>query len=496
MSKTLKLIAPWVEHLCIPIRNGANAHTLLDFNRFRYRGVPKTHEIKQGNVQLLDRDDIAQKLFITITSREDASPATKGNAFTAARRHFAFCDVQTPPLQPLSEMAFVKELEHNSIRQRLGEIKDSTESKLRGDLSSLYQWLDLPVRHIYPQGVRSGRTQTEPTRGYSDADLKQLLPLLRSIFKQLYQQFIIDPEFHIQASSNAHTMVFSWKGKDYPVAGGASKIFYVATFLLSYYTWSNSTVLYSLRRPQTSTHAISSNWYQMPAFKRRAFKTITVELGDHNKLEIPKYATQFFDQLMTVSKLVDPKPDGLLLPAYSYRKRKVQMMSGCLLNNFKAKWLARYFPMTDEQGEILWPVPRRFRATGSHLTLALKGTLEAAILLDNTPQTVAHAYSSGNKYENDLMNRDTSQTLEQIVRDRQSVESAKQKVREAQKVEVLAYEAYIRRASPPTRSANGSYCKEPMGAMAEKFTSRARAHGLITESENLACADLIKCWSC
>ncbi|MFM5465328.1 hypothetical protein [Aeromonas simiae] len=496
MSKTLKLIAPWVEHLCIPIRNGANAHLLLDFNRYRYRGVPKTHEIKQGNVQLLDRDDIAQRLFITITSREDASPATKGNAFTAARRHFAFCDAQTPPLQPLSEMAFVKELEHNSIRQRIGEIKDSTESKLRGDLSSLYQWLDLPVRHIYPLGVRSGRTQTEPTRGYSDADLKQLLPLLRGIFKQLYQQFIIDPEFHIQASSNAHTMVFSWKGKDYPVAGGASKIFYVATFLLSYYTWSNSTVLYSLRRPQTSTHAISSNWYQMPAFKRRAFKTITVELGDHNKLEIPKYATRFFDQLMTVSKLVDPKPDGLLLPAYSYRKRKVQMMSGCLLNDFKANWLTKYFPMTDERGDVLWPTPRRFRATGSHLTLALKGTLEAAILLDNTPRTIALAYSSGNPHENDLMNRDTSQTLEQIVRDRQGVESAKQKVREAQKVEVLAYEAYIRRASPPIRSAHGSYCKDPMGAMAEKFTSRARAHGLITENENLACADLIKCWSC
>ncbi|MDE1266087.1 hypothetical protein [Vibrio aestuarianus] len=496
MSKTLKLIAPWVEHLCIPIRNGANAHLLLDFNRYRYRGVPKTHEIKQGNVQLLDRDDIAQRLFITITSREDASPATKGNAFTAARRHFAFCDAQTPPLQPLSEIAFVKELEHNSIRQRLGEIKDSTESKLRGDLSSLYQWLDLPVRHIYPQGGRSGRTQTEPTRGYSDADLKQLLPLLRSIFKQLYQQFIIDPELHIQASSNAHTMVFSWKGKDYPVAGGVSKIFYVATFLLSYYTWSNSTVLYSLRRPQTSTHAISSNWYQMPAFKRRAFKTITVELGDHNKLEIPKYATQFFDQLMTVSKLVDPKPDGLLLPAYSYRKRKVHMMSGCLLNDFKAQWLAKYFPMTDERGDVLWPTPRRFRATGSHLTLALRGVVEAAILLDNTPRTITLAYSSGNPHENDLMNRDTSQTLEQIVRDRQSVESAKQKVREAQKVEVLAYEAYIRRASPPNRSAHGSYCKEPMGVMAEKFTSRARAHGLITESEKLACADLIKCWSC
>ncbi|EOH0515800.1 hypothetical protein ACNPDE_003689 [Vibrio fluvialis] len=497
MSKTLKLIAPWVEHLCIPIRNGANAHTLLDFNRFRYRGVPKTHEIKLGNVQLLDRDDIAQRMFIAITGKEDVSPATKGNIFLAARRHFAFCDAQTPPLQPLSETAYVKELEYNSIRQRRGEIKDSTESRKRADLSSLYQWQDLSIKNIKPLKIRhSGCSQTEPTRGYSDADLKLLLPLLRSIFKQLYQQFIVDPQLHFQASPNEKTMVFSWKGNDYPVSGGASKIFYAATFLLSYYTWSNSTVLYSLRRPQTSTHAISSNWYQMPAFKRRAFKTVTVELGDHGRIEIPKYATQFFDQLLIASKLVDPSPNGLLLPAYSYRSKKVQMMSGSLLNDFKAKWFTKNFPMTDERGEILWPVPRRFRATGSHLTLALKSTLEAAILLDNTPRTIALAYSSGNPHENDLMNRDTSQTLEQIVRDRQSVELAKQKVREAQKVEVLAYEAYIRRASPPTRSAHGSYCKEPRGAMAEKFTSRARAHGLITESENLACADLIKCWSC
>jgi hypothetical protein len=496
MNKSLKLIEPWVEHLCIPIINGANTHTLLDFNRFRYLGVPKTHEIKQGNVQLLNRDDIAQKMLIAIIGREDASPSTKGNIFIAARKHFAFCDGHTPPLTPLSETAFVKELEYNAMRQRRGEIKDSTESRRRADLSSLYQWQDLPFKNITPQSLRSRCTQTEPIRGYSDSDLKKLLPLLRSIFKQLYYQFIIDPESHINASSNAHTMVFSWNGINYPVSGGVSKIFYTATFLLSYYTWSNSTVLYNLKRPQDNTHAISNNWYQMPAFKRRAFKTITVEIGDHNRLEIPKYATQFFDQLITASKLVDPSSDGLLLPAYSYRKRKIQMMSGCLLNDFKAKWLAKYFPQTDERGEVLWPVPRRFRATGSHLTLARKGAVEAALLLDNTPRTISIAYSSGNPHENDQMNRDTSHTLEQIVRDRQGIELAKQKVREAQRVEVLAYEAYARRASPPTRGAHGSYCKDPMGAMAEKFTSRARTHGLITETEALACADLLRCWSC
>lgn len=79
MSSKLKLTTPWVEHLCIPIRNGANAHTLLDFNRFRYKGIPKTNLIKQGDEQLLARDDIVQSLFIAITGHEDVTPATKYN---------------------------------------------------------------------------------------------------------------------------------------------------------------------------------------------------------------------------------------------------------------------------------------------------------------------------------------------------------------------------------------------------------------------------------
>ena len=94
MNKTLKLIAPWVEHLCIPIINGANTHTLLDFNRFRYLGVPKTHEIKRGGMQLLNRDDIAQRMFIAITGREDASPATKSNIFLASD------SAKASPVQP------------------------------------------------------------------------------------------------------------------------------------------------------------------------------------------------------------------------------------------------------------------------------------------------------------------------------------------------------------------------------------------------------------
>ncbi|AZL64186.1 TPA: hypothetical protein LUX75_004376 [Enterobacter hormaechei subsp. xiangfangensis] len=495
MSSKLKLTTPWVEHLCIPIRNGANAHTLLDFNRFRYKGIPKTNLIKQGDEQLLARDDIVQSLFIAITGHEDVTPATKYNIFNAARKHFTFCDSQVPALIPLSESTFIRELKCHLLRQRRGEIKDSTASRIKADLTTLYNWMGRSTK--FTSGFKNpGNTQSEPTRGYSDGDLKKLLPLLRGLFRQLYSQFILDPDSHIKASGITATMTFCWKGKTYPVRSGVSKLFYAAAYLLSYYTWSNSSILYTLKRPTLSSHTPSDNWHQMPAFKRRAFKTISVEIGDNNRLEIPKYATQFFDQLITASTLLDPGPDGLLLPTYSHRKKSVQMMSSCLLNDFKSSWLSVHFPMTDDLGQRLWPVTRRFRATGSHLTLALKGPVEAALRLDNTPETIRQAYSDGNPYENNQMNRDTSQTLEQVVRDRQSIESAKQKVREAQKVSVLAYEAYVRRASPPVRNSHGSYCNDTAGTMATMFTSRARRNGLIPPEETLACADLLNCWSC
>ncbi|WP_405081210.1 hypothetical protein ACI51X_21310 [Pectobacterium versatile] len=322
------------------------------------------------------------------------------------------------------------------------------------------------------------------------------MPLLRSIFKQLYKQFILDPDLHIKASTSMPTMIFSWQGKNYPACGGVSKMIYAATYLLSYYTWSNSGILYTLKRPSIGSHSPSDNWHQMPAFKRRAFKTITVEIGDNNRLEIPKYASQFFDQLMNASTLLDPRPNGLLLPAYSYRTKSIQMVSSCLLNDFKSQWLNKHFPMTDDHGERLWPVPRRFRATGSYLTLIFKGPMETALLLDNTPDTVEQAYSSGNRHENNQMNRDTSHALEHVARDRQGVELAKQKVRDEQNIEMLTYESYVKRASPLMRSAHGSYCNDAMNTMAQKFTSRAHNHELITEGEKLACADLLQCWSC
>lgn len=50
----------------------------------------------------------------------------------------------------------------------------------------------------------------------------------------------------------------------------------------------------------------------MPAFKRRAFKTIQVEMCGH-ELDIPKYALEFFDKLREASMLIDTGDHATLL---------------------------------------------------------------------------------------------------------------------------------------------------------------------------------------
>ncbi|WP_192895765.1 hypothetical protein [Aeromonas salmonicida] len=487
----LLLLSPWVERLSVTTRSGGNVVLQMDFNRLRYLDVPRSKAILSGLVTSANRDDVVLRLFNAITGRKDAAQATKFAIFTLARQYVAFCDQHG--FTPLTQEGVAGYLRHLHDRQRRGEIKDSVETSMRVTLSTLLQWLELPFKHWLAAIPISGSTQSEPARGYSDGDLKQMLPLLRGLFKQLHQQFIAEPERHIHVPSSATTMRFDWKGQQYSVRTGVTKLFCVATYLLSYYSWANSSVLYRLKRPQIVSHTPSDDWYKMRAFKRRAFKTITVEIGTHDRLEIPSYALQFFDQLLNASRLVNPHPDGWLLLVTT--SGPVIMMNSTTLAGFK-RWLARHFPMTDDRGERLWPVVGRFRATGGQLSLATYGLLATAQLLDNTPNIVSQAYSSGNPHENDQMIRDSSHTLEHAVRDRQGIAAAKQKTREEQNVEVLAYEEYVRRASPLSRSANGSYCKDKNSDKAQRFTTRARQRGLLPEGERLACADLLGCWTC
>ncbi|WP_336915538.1 hypothetical protein [Vibrio cholerae] len=491
MSRNIVNTVAWEKALTQKVIDGVNGVVTLDFNRFRYFNIPITKKILANNSKYANRDIVAYKLFEAIMENQDYSDPTKYDLFITARLHFRFCD--SNGLLPLTKDPTLKEIEFYKSRQRRGEIIDSTLTQRISGLKNLLKIMEVEYQKWMPNFSFSGKSQSKPTAAYSDNDLRKLLALLHEIFKQLHQQFISRPQFHIDAGHKKQTMVINLADKNLSVRAGITKLMCCATFLLSFYTWCNSSILFQLKRPEKLRDQISP-WYKMSAFKRRAFKNISVELGDNQQLELPKYARDFFTDLIDISTLIDPSSDALLFQYINSGKPKP--ITGHILNDFIRNWLSKNFPLVDDSGQKLIPVIRRFRVTGSYLTLARGREIEAALLLDNTPEVIKRSYSSGNPLENNLMNRDTCLILEQTVRDGNGVEAAKKVVKDTYKIEVLTYESYLNSSTPPIKSANGSYCKGNNAQKNRKFTRRANSHGLIGDGVKLACAELKQCWEC
>nr|MBF4396075.1 hypothetical protein [Vibrio anguillarum] len=110
-----------------------------------------------------------------------------------------------------------------------------------------------------------------------------------------------------------------------------------------------------LSHPDNSSTTLGEVWYTMPAFKRRAFKTIQVEMCGH-ELDIPKYALEFFDKLREASMLIDTGDHATLLQTIV--TNKVQPINPSTLRAF-ADWMEKHFSFTDQTSRRLRPVISR-----------------------------------------------------------------------------------------------------------------------------------------
>jgi hypothetical protein len=479
----------------IETTDSAGGYRSLDFNRFNYHGVPLPKMISSGKGDFIKRSFVG-KLFTVIKAKdEEGVPgATLCNHFNAARRHVIFSD--NNELFPFTKESVEAQVYDLHDQQRQGKIKDKTETCRRGDISALLQLMELPAQAWLPQTVMSGTTQQESAKGYSRAELKRMLPLLRTMFKQFAKQYQESPaKFDGRSTSplsaQRERMTFRWQEKEHLVCGGVSKMFSCAVYLMSYYTWANTSVLFSLERPRKASYTQSEQWYQMPAFKRRAFKTVSVEMGAGESVEVPKYALQFFDELLKVSEIFWGNDSQLLFGGLGKKRNKI--------NSHTIKWLCMYFDenftLRDDRGAVMRPRIGRFRATGGDIMIAKHGVAEAALALDNTPNTVRARYSSGNPSQNTKMLSDAANVLYHSVKTPGSVDNAKKVEAETQGVDVLTYEDYLGSLSKHSRTAHGGYCKTSK-TKDERYTKKARNKGLLSDGEQLACADLKACFDC
>ncbi|EGQ9766911.1 hypothetical protein FWP32_05280 [Vibrio alginolyticus] len=485
----LTYLSGWRRDLCIKL--DARDNLSADFNRFLFNGLPSSKELQQSNqFKFADREAFVVQLKDSFSEKidEGVSHDSLYGIYVEASQYLRWCDKESEPA--FTQSSLEGYMEHLQTRVMLGELKSSTYKNRRANMVTLFsRYLDLP-HYYFNNVVIMDNSDSESYESYTQSDLKQLLPFLRRLFNQTYSQFIKNPETHIQAYKNTPTMIFEWQGREYKLCGGITKMMCAATYLLAYYTYANTTDLFRLKQPNNASISTGETWYTMPAFKRRAFKTIQVEIGEH-ELEIPKYAMNFFDKLLNASRIISTNEEATLLQTIA--SRKVQKLQTSRLQSFLKRWVEKHFSLTDQMGRRLRPSISRFRETGSQLTSYHQGEMVNNLMLNNTPNTRKRHYSEGNKLANNGMMQDTMSIREEQVKSEVSTQQAKKNLR----IEVLVIEEENKINLPNlSRTSNGGSCASPFGEKSQKYTKKAQTHGLAKEGERLACADLLGCFGC
>lgn len=489
MMSDVAYISGWKHELCIELDTEHNNRA--DFNRFLVKGVPSTKLLQRGGEFEDARRDgpiLQLKSRFDDMIKEGASHNSLYETFSKCSLYLRWCDKYNE--NAFTQASLEGYMQHEQTRVMLGEMKRSYYKQKRFRMSILFtDCLDFP--HSYFDNVAIlDDSDTESFEAYSRSDLNQLLPFLRSLFKQCYLQFIQTPDKHINAHKNIPTMTFHWKGSDYKLCGGVSKMMCAGTFLLSYYTYANTGDLFQLKQPVNASTTMGEVWYTMPAFKRRAFKTILVEMGNH-ELEIPKYAMNFFDNLLNASKLISNDKNATLLQTVA--SKKVTAMKSGILQAFLSQWVEKHFTFIDQTERILRPVISRFRETGSQLTAYHQGEMVNDVMLNNTPNTRKKNYSEGNRISNNGMMQDAMSIREEQIKSGTTTKEAQSNLG----IDVLVIEEENKISLPNlSRTPNGGSCASPFGEKSKKYTRKAIKQGLASEGERLACADLLACFGC
>ncbi|TDX15908.1 hypothetical protein EDF88_3355 [Buttiauxella sp. BIGb0552] len=485
---TTRILPPRINHeILLEVTDGGNRSKTLDFNRYNYLHFPIRNNINRGRSLFQERSISAESLYVAFRD-SDYSSATKFYLFEYLRQYIIFCDKNHHSIFTNESVQYY--CDSLICKNKSGKIVNSTYTLIISATKSLFVLFDLPGRW-FDELPTLGKSQAEPYKSYSDNDLKKLLPLLRGFFKQISNKFLQDPDLYLSQGKNETDMFFRWNGKIFPVYGCAGQLMASAVYLMSYYTWANTNTLLSLERPDISKNNINGEWYQMPAFKRRAFRVITIQIGAHDQISIPKYSLEFFNQLLDVSKAISVK-SKLLFQAGS--SNRTTPLSAVQLQNFN-RFLKKYFGLTDDKGLSLSPVISRFRATGSQLTQLNYSHIHSASLLGNSPKTTRKHYSEGNEYENQSMLQDSVSVFADKALNGGNIETSKKRIKNELNIEILTYENMLKMKSTPMRQAHGSYCKNPFGEQANKFLLRAQRHELLS-TEKFACSDLLMCFSC
>jgi len=476
-----------IEGLRLELEAGIATTSVIDFNRFRFYGVPVKHDIEKSINA--NRDALVEKWYQCFNNNNEYADRTLHGYIHDFIKFVRVCD--EPKINPESKDAVILWERHLVEQVRLNGMKVNSARKLISSIKSILGLLNDAAKSWF-SAHSIFRSEINPTKSYSDKELSQLLKLFHSLFRQLTKQILNQTNIHLSANSSKKTAVFEYNGNSIPIAGAVTKCFCLGYYLLSYFTLSNSTTLLKMVKVEKNENN-NHIWFEQSVLKPRANKFVSISIGDNGTFHVPKYALRFFENLLKLSQAISPSKHLL----FQATKNKVAPLEANHLSTF-SKWVQSTFNLKDDSGNLLKPTNRKFRASGSYRYLMLTGSeIETSILLGNTPQVLKRHYSSGNEGENNNQLMATALTLENAVKC-SGIEKAKEQTRLQLNLEILPYEDFIGKYTSTfgQRTSIGTACKNPHADEAKKYQRKVNFNPKDFDVQNLACSDITNCFFC
>jgi hypothetical protein len=475
--------------LKLKVKNGVEQTAILNFNRFRYIGVPKSRQLDNENLIVANRDNQVRSWYVAFSNANDYSDVTLFGYFNDLSFYIALID--TNDFKPDSKEA-VDLLEVTLVDHvRLGKHSIGWARKMHSGIRSIFHIFGWETRGYFSDYPLFKR-EFMPTPAYSDSELKTILKLLNSLFFQLESHISQNLNMHLSAGSRKKTVTLKYDVHTVSASGAINKYFSIGYFLMSYYTWANMTSLLKLKRPKKN-QTDSGDWYSESVEKKRARKFVTVELGDNNSTLVPSHSLKTIESIIGMSLKVAPDINRLFHVSIN---GQIKALEANYLTQF-TNWLIKNFAL---KGDNDWPLrlqAQRFRVTGSNKYLDLTNdSLSTSLLLNNTPDVLRKHYSTGNEGDNERQLQAVSRVLEGAAKCK-NVEEAIENTKEAMDVEILPYDAFINRFTgigKPEKTVIGTGCKNSFSGKAEKYNKKHKQ--LIKQEGTLACADILKCFGC
>ncbi|WP_444996703.1 hypothetical protein [Aliikangiella sp. IMCC44359] len=477
-------------NLRISLKVGIAKHVAFDFSRFLYLGVPNSSDIKKS--KSAGRDTLVKKWFERFDSNQEYTDQTKHGYIHDFVKYVRLID--SAQLYPESREAVELWEQHLVEKVRLSQMHVNSARKQLSSTKTILNMMECPIEEWFSK-FGLFRSEINPTSSYSNSEIKLLIKILHSFFRQVSGQIIRSPALHKSATTTNKTATFKFGGKTVAVAAAITKCFSAGYFLLAYYTWANSSTLLKMTKP-SEKDSTTGKWHNQHVLKPRANKYVTVSLGDNGSYDVPKYALRFIEKLTELSHIVGNQSNHLL---FQSRLNVVAPLEAPHLRVF-TNWLLNHFNLLSDDGAPLRPQAKRFRASGSHRYIIATGNnLEASILLGNTPNVVSKHYSSGNESDNNQQLQAALFTLEGVV-NCTDIEAAKERTKKEMNVEVLPYEEFLSKYSnnfkKPQRTVLGTGCKDPYGKEADRYRRKINFSPKSLEVDHLACADILNCFFC